>query len=239
MNKSWAIIAVAVIVGAIATYAVAPYFTESTVDEALPEGAIIPEPTEAEMMEKDEIMIDDSRTMYEVGRAETIDLSEMSMEELEAISEEKGIDMEELEALSVPDNTKDEATMSDLEVEGVTETQMTEMEMAAATHYAGMFVGVNDGIHNANGDAYTIPLEDGSTILRLENFAATNGPDLHVYLATDKRATDYIDLGKLKANKGNQNYGIPEGTDLEAYSNVLIWCEPFRVLFGSAELSPQ
>ncbi len=232
MNKSWAIIAVAVIVGAIATYAVAPYFTESTVDEALPEGAIIPKPTETEMMDKDEMMDD-------ADKVEMIDLSEMSMDDLKAISEEKGIDMEELEALSVPDDTKDEATMSDLEVEGMTETEMAEMEMAAATHYAGMFVGVNDGIHNANGDAYAIPLEDGSTILRLENFAATNGPDLHIYLATDKRATDYIDLGKLKANKGNQNYGIPEGTDLETYSNVLIWCEPFRVLFGSAELSPQ
>lgn len=223
MNKSWAIIAVAVIVGAIATYAVAPYFTESTVDEALPEGAIIPKPTETEMMDKEEL----------------IDVVGMDAEELAAISEEKGIDMEELIALSVPDDTKDQATTSDLEVGGMTETEMVEMEMVAATHYAGTFVGVNDGIHNANGDAYTIPLEDGSTILRLENFAATNGPDLHVYLATDKRATDYIDLGELKANRGNQNYGIPEGTDLETYNNILIWCEPFRVLFGSAELSPQ
>ena len=223
MNKSWAIIAVAVIVGAIATYAVAPYFTESTVDEALPEGAVIPKPTETEMMDKEEMM----------------DIIGMDMEELAVISEEKGIDLEELVALSVPDDTKDEATASDLEVGGMTETQMVEMEMTAATHYAGTFVGVNDGIHNAEGDTYTIPLEDGSTILRLENFVATNGPGLHVYLATDKRATDYIDLGELKANRGNQNYGIPEGADLETYSNVLIWCEPFRVLFGSAELSPQ
>lgn len=230
MNKSWAIIAAAVIVGAIATYAVAPYFTESTVDEALPEGAIIPNPTETGIADKDEM----AEGADKVGM---IDLVGMSTKELEAISEEKGIDMEELMALSVPDDTKDEATTSDLEVGGMTETQM--MEMATATNYAGTFVGVNDGIHNANGDAYTILLEDGSTILRLENFVATNGPDLHVYLATDKRATDYIDLGKLKANKGNQNYGIPEGADLETYSNVLIWCEPFRVLFGSAELSPQ
>ena len=231
MNKSWAIIAVVVIVGAIATYAVAPYFTESTVDEALPEGVIIPKPTETNMMDKDEMMDD-------ADKMEMIDLTGMSTEELAVISEEKGIDMEELVALSVPDDTKDEAATSDLEVGGMTGTQMVEMEMAAATHYAGTFVGVNDGIHNANGDAYAIPLEDGSTILRLENFAATNGPDLHIYLATDKRATDYIDLGELKANRGNQNYGIPEGTDLETYNNVLIWCEPFRVLFGSAELAP-
>ena len=102
--------------------------------------------------------------------------------------------------------------------------------------YAGEFVGVDDGIHDAYGDVYTIPLDDGSDILRLENFRSTNGPELHVYLATDKRATDYIDLGKLKANMGNQNYPIPPGVDIDKYNMALIWCEPFSVLFGSAEL---
>src|SRR5919106_5233544 len=49
----------------------------------------------------------------------------------------------------------------------------------------GEFVGVNDGIHNAEGMAKVIQLDDASMILRLENFKATNGPDLYVYLATD------------------------------------------------------
>ncbi|MDQ3969257.1 MAG: DM13 domain-containing protein, partial [Thermoproteota archaeon] len=53
----------------------------------------------------------------------------------------------------------------------------------------GEFVGVNDGIHNAEGMAKVIPLDDGSMILRLENFKATNGPDLYVYLATDNSAS--------------------------------------------------
>ncbi|NIM26525.1 MAG: hypothetical protein GTN35_00870 [Nitrososphaeria archaeon] len=91
----------------------------------------------------------------------------------------------------------------------------------------------------AQGDAYTIPLEDGSDVLRLENFESTNGPDLYVYLATDDKATDFVSLGELKANKGNQNYDIPDNTDLTKYSNVLIWCKAFGVLFGSAEISPQ
>jgi hypothetical protein len=34
--------------------------------------------------------------------------------------------------------------------------------------------------------AKIIPLEHGRTILRLENFKSTNGPDVHVYLSTDK-----------------------------------------------------
>jgi hypothetical protein len=101
----------------------------------------------------------------------------------------------------------------------------------------GSFVGVGDGIHNAEGIAKVVPLEDGSNILRLENLHVTNGPDLYVYLATDKSASDFVSLGKLKANNGNQNYNIPSEIDLTKYDTVLIWCRPFSVLFGSAELA--
>jgi hypothetical protein len=37
----------------------------------------------------------------------------------------------------------------------------------------------------------------------------------------------------LKANNGNQNYNILDGTDLSKYTMVLIWCKDFSVLFGS------
>jgi hypothetical protein len=103
----------------------------------------------------------------------------------------------------------------------------------------GEFIGVNDGIHNAEGLAKVIPLDDASRILRLENFEATNGPDLYVYLATDNSASDFVNLGRLKGNIGNQNYDIPQGTDFSRYDTVLIWCQAFSVLFGSAELEQQ
>jgi lipopolysaccharide export LptBFGC system permease protein LptF len=101
----------------------------------------------------------------------------------------------------------------------------------------GDFVGVNDGIHNAEGKAKILALSDGSQILRLEDFKSTNGPDVHLYLSTDKQASDFIDLGRLKANNGNQNYQIPINADFNKYKYVLIWCQPFSVLFGSAQLS--
>ena len=97
-------------------------------------------------------------------------------------------------------------------------------------------MGVHDGFHNAEGIVKVVSLTDGSKILRLENFKSTNGPNVHVYLSTDKRATDYVDLGKLKANNGNQNYNIPTGTDIRKHNIVLIWCKDFSVLFGSAVL---
>jgi predicted RND superfamily exporter protein len=104
---------------------------------------------------------------------------------------------------------------------------------------SGSFIGVNDGIHNAEGTATVIPLQQVDTyVLRLENLKVTNGPDLYVYLSTDKSASDFINLGKLKANNGNQNYNIPTGTDLTKYNTVLIWCKAFSVLFGSVELKP-
>ena len=108
-----------------------------------------------------------------------------------------------------------------------------------STTYSGMFVGVNDGIHNAEGLAKVIPIDDASMILRLEDFKATNGPDLYVYLSTDNSASDFVNLGRLRGNIGNQNYDIPEGTDLSRYDTVLVWCKAFSVLFGSAELKPQ
>ena len=101
----------------------------------------------------------------------------------------------------------------------------------------GDFMGVNDGIHNAEGYAKILTLSDGSQILRLEDFRSTNGPDVHLYLSTDKQASNFIDLGRLKANNGDQNYQIPIDTDFNKYKYVLIWCQPFSVLFGSAQLS--
>lgn len=101
----------------------------------------------------------------------------------------------------------------------------------------GTFIGIGDGFHKVEGVAKVIPVESGAQILRLENFKATNGPDLYVYLSKDKSASDFINVGRLKGNVGNQNYEIPIGSDLSKYNTVLIWCRAFSFLFGSAQIS--
>ena len=68
------------------------------------------------------------------------------------------------------------------------------------------------------------------------DFDTINGPDLRIYLSSDLGSADIVELGKIKATKGNVNYDIPEGTDLEIYKNVLVWCKPFGVLFSFAQL---
>ncbi|MEL6892948.1 MAG: DM13 domain-containing protein, partial [Actinomycetota bacterium] len=74
--------------------------------------------------------------------------------------------------------------------------------------------------------------------LRLENFESNNGPDLNVYLVNPDDPSDFVDLGDLKGNIGDQNYEIPADVDLDRYSRVSIWCVRFGVGFGQADLSP-
>ena len=106
---------------------------------------------------------------------------------------------------------------------------------AEDTQVSGSFVDA-DWIHKTQGTA-TITLDENGSVLNLEDFKTTNGPDLYVYLSTDKKASEFVDLGRLQSSDGNQSYEIPEGVDLSKYDKVLIWCKAFGVLFGTAELS--
>jgi len=102
--------------------------------------------------------------------------------------------------------------------------------------------------HNADktgkGRATLYQLADGKRVLRLTHFAVDNGPDLHVRLIAAKDArntasvanTDHVELGKLKGNKGSQNYEVPENVDLSKYKVVSIWCNRFSVNFAAAPL---
>jgi Electron transfer DM13 len=107
---------------------------------------------------------------------------------------------------------------------------------------SGQFIQI-DALHGAEGSATIYTLTDGSHVLRFEGFRATNGPDLHVVLsqATDPRNHDalgeYIDLGSLKGNVGDQNYVIPEDVDLSQIQSVVIYCVPFQVVFSTATLA--
>jgi len=63
---------------------------------------------------------------------------------------------------------------------------------------------------------------DTNQIIRLIDFKSTTGPNLFVYLATDKSATEFINLGLLKSTGGDQNYDIPTGVKVTDYPCVLV-----------------
>ena len=89
--------------------------------------------------------------------------------------------------------------------------------------------------HEVDGKAILIEKE-GNRILRFEDFETINGPDLQIYLSSELGGDDFVELGKIKATKGNVNYEVPSDVDISKYKYVLIWCKPFKVLFSYAEL---
>jgi hypothetical protein len=99
--------------------------------------------------------------------------------------------------------------------------------------------------HETIGTATILSLGDGRRILRLTSFSTSNGPDVRVYLVAAPDVNDeatveeagFIELGKMKGNKGDQNYDLPATVDLAKYRTVTIWCKRFSVHFGSAPLA--
>lgn len=97
--------------------------------------------------------------------------------------------------------------------------------------------------HATSGRAVALELADGRRFVRLVDLRTSNGPDLFVYLSRaavdaprDTFDDDYVDLGRLRANQGNQNYAIPLGVALDRYQSVVIWCRRFTYAFGAAAL---
>jgi len=106
----------------------------------------------------------------------------------------------------------------------------------------GEFIHANpsDPIHYGKG---RVTLYEG--VLHLEpDFEVGPGPKFHVYLVPEKDVlpstnvarTMFVDLGRLKAFKGSQNYEIPAGVDVAKYDSAVIWCEQFGVLIAPAVL---
>jgi hypothetical protein len=125
------------------------------------------------------------------------------------------------------------------------------MSSAAATPAPAGPVTVAQGTfvtheHQTTGTARIVRTPDGAVRLELVGLATSDGPDLRVWL-TDQPVTTkmdgfdkgkYLELGKLKGNRGDQVYPIPAGTDLTPYRSVTIWCIRFSVSFGAAPLAP-
>ncbi len=93
--------------------------------------------------------------------------------------------------------------------------------------------------HPAAGTATLIRLAKGGRVLTLTGFEVDNGPDLRVFLVagparSEGEVEDYIDLGALKGNRGNQQYEIPSRVDLDRYTTAVVWCRAFSVLFARA-----
>ena len=121
-------------------------------------------------------------------------------------------------------------------------------EPAPFTESGGLqpiFTGRFEGrAHPTSGRATIYETTGGVRRLSLSDFTTSNGPDVHVVLARAddpaldqeivKTGLDYVELGPLKGNQGDQNYDIPASVDLKKYNAVVIYCERFHAVFGMA-----
>jgi hypothetical protein len=210
------IIAIAVVAIPVGVYTISPLFISNTINEPLPTTAAVANPKEASQQYQK------FTSMNEQDRMNVA--KQMNQKEKNMVM---------IGAAQINNTINENAIISETIKQ---QQQQQQSNATSAKIRTGSFVGAGDGFHNAEGMVKVIPLEGGSNILTLESFKSTNGPNVHVYLSTDKTASNFVDLGKLKANNGNQNYNIPNGTNLAKYKTVLIWCKDFSVLFGSAEL---
>jgi len=101
-----------------------------------------------------------------------------------------------------------------------------------------------DRSHKGSGDAKLLKRADGGVEIQLANFEVTNGPDLVVYVSSSaviEKSSDVTDstwtnIAKLKGNKGDQVYELPNDVNTDDVKSIVIWCEAFGVLFSSAVL---
>lgn len=123
-------------------------------------------------------------------------------------------------------------------------TEEVANEPARTLAATGKFIHANpsDPIHYGKGGVKVY-----QDLLHLEaDFEVGPGPKYHVYLvpaqevtpSTAVEKTMYVDLGRLRAFKGSQNYPIPAGLDVKNYPYAVIWCEQFNVLISPARLEP-
>lgn len=146
---------------------------------------------------------------------------------------------------TIPDSmtrAEAEATMEDAASQNTVASEEMTAEMEEASTVAlktGEFRD-EDRFHQGSGNATIYNLADGKRFLRLEDLDVTNGPDLFVLLMTDPEGRDksqgYVDLGRLKGNRGNQNYEITGDVNIDDYNAVMIYCRAFSVIFSTAPL---
>lgn len=136
-----------------------------------------------------------------------------------------------------------------------TDTMEDGMEDGAMEENASMSPGLRalargvfrdgDSLHHVGGTV-TLYEMDGAPFLRFEDYEATDGPDVYIYLV--RGATDTVDADDVKVLvpegkdghatlRGNFNVPLPAGMDWTSYDGIVVWCDRFDVEFGSAALS--
>ena len=117
-------------------------------------------------------------------------------------------------------------------------------EMASARVLAaGDFYGIE---RTGKGSARLYQLPGGRLALRLDDFEVSANTELFVWLSeataphtsADVVAVPHVNVGGLTSTLGPQNYVLPPEASVDKAHSVVIWCEPVRIAYTAAALSP-
>ncbi len=221
MKITWIIIGTSLFVlGGFGGYSIASWFENENTPE------LLQIETEEQVVHEGEVEIPTSISLTHLSdderRAFLLAVIEVNREEPEVIED----DMPELVSPIV-------ATTTD-----TTDTDVGEGDRAFPFDSEKRYPIVDMPLHPANGTLRTLTSAEGM-LLRFEDLDMLNGPDLHLYLASDLAASEYIDLGPVRGVRGDINYPLPEDIDLTRYPYVLHWSVPFGVLFSYADITVQ
>ena len=95
----------------------------------------------------------------------------------------------------------------------------------------GTFMGLNNYVVEG---MFSLEELDEDLILKFEeDFQATNGPGLYIYLTSNPdNVVGGVELGPIVSNTGAQDYIVPMDVSLNTYDFVMVYCKPFSVPFG-------
>jgi Electron transfer DM13 len=108
---------------------------------------------------------------------------------------------------------------------------------SSTTSTLGKLVATGKFVNNVHAVSGTVQVyeKNGFQTLVFTNFKTDGGPDLRIYLAENTGLRNFIEVSKI-VDAENFSIALDPASFPDVRKNVLIWCKPFSVLFGHAEL---
>jgi hypothetical protein len=98
----------------------------------------------------------------------------------------------------------------------------------------GKFKGANG--HATSGSAQLVKLDAGGYVIRFGKDFKHDGTAPDATVGLGKNGYDKTtDLGRLRENKGAQDYALPSGFDPAGYNEIYVWCTEYAVSLGVAK----
>jgi len=103
---------------------------------------------------------------------------------------------------------------------------------------------IYDMDRSGEGTVEVYELDDGTHMLRLEDFYITPNVDLEIDVSelSEPKTTEefdsapYEEVTLMPVTTGSINYEIPESVDIMDWRSIVIWCEPLHLAYGGATL---